>query len=156
MKAILAPILQKLSFLKTKGVKQVLTYLLSIFILFFALIYVDGFLSRFETRLHLMGFMVAAILIGVVNNMVLGKSLYDNIPIWMKSLLTVSANTVGMAFFMTFSSSHSIILFNMLFLFSLALFSFPWFFIATIQAILSIPELTYQPCLLYTSPSPRD
>ena len=90
MKAILAPILQKLSFLKTKGVKQVLTYLLSIFILFFALIYVDGFLSRFETRLHLMGFMVAAILIGVVNNMVLGKSLYDNIPIWMKSLSLIN------------------------------------------------------------------
>lgn len=134
-----------MSFLKTPGVQSALIYFFAAIILFLLLATASRFLSALDTRLHLLLFMAAAVLLGLVNAWLLDKKLYAGFPDWLKAGLGLAANLLGAVIFIFFSSGSLTDFHLPLFIPALMLFSLPWFFGAALRAILAIPALEYQP-----------
>ncbi len=145
MKALLSPIIHRLSFLNNEGVRKAIVYFLIIMSLFLAIVFVDSKLITFNSLLHLALLLTIVLLAGILNNWLLNRFIYNEIPEWLKAIMTLSANLVGAVLFMIISPNSTISYYSTLFLPAMIFFSLPLFFMITIKAILGIPSLEYLP-----------
>lgn len=146
---MIAPLKARLAFLQDEGVRRVLLYYLFVFILFAALALVDGRLSALEIKTHYLFLLGITVLVGIFNAWVVENKVFLEESVENKAFLTFSANLLGFFFFVLLSRkvtfSHVPHHYLSIYLPALSFFSLPWFFFATVRAIMAIPALAFDP-----------
>lgn len=134
--------IKKTPLLQSEAVRQGMTYFIAALIFFALLITANRFFDGMEIRPHLYCFMAVVLIVGTVNWWILERPIYNNLPLWAKASMTLSANFLGGVFFMSFLTNSQV---GLVLLPALLLFSLPWFFVAAYGALMTIPALQYHP-----------
>lgn len=149
IRSIVAPVRNRLNFRRWPLVRKLLPLFVMSVVLFGLLAFLDARLVRLSTIPHLSVLLAVSLLFGALLAWILEKKLFTESTLTVRSLLLLGLVVIGIGVFIFISPrigrAGSAPLYVWVFVPSLLLVAFPWFFWRAVTALANVPQLRFRP-----------